>query len=161
MTITEYNQAVDRYADGLYRFVVKSIADKELARDIVQESFEKLWIKREQVDGEKCKTYLFTTANHTLIDKLRKSKRETVVEKERLPQASVEQVNFDLQKILHEAVERLPDLQKRVILLRDYEGYSYREIGEITGLNEAQVKVYIYRARIFLKSYIGQLDAVL
>jgi DNA-directed RNA polymerase specialized sigma24 family protein len=47
------------------------------------------------------------------------------------------------------------------VMLRDYEGYSYQEIGEITGLNESQVKVYIYRARTFLKNYIGSLDAVI
>ena len=45
--------------------------------------------------------------------------------------------------------------------LRDYEGYSYQEIGEITGLTESQVKVYIYRARLFLKAYIGQIDSVI
>jgi len=45
-------------------------------------------------------------------------------------------------------------------MLRDYEGYAYNEIGEITGLNESQVKVYIYRARLFLKKYIGSLDVV-
>jgi RNA polymerase sigma-70 factor (ECF subfamily) len=44
--------------------------------------------------------------------------------------------------------------------LRDYEGYSYEEIGKITGLNESQVKVYIYRARLNLKEYIGSLENV-
>ena len=52
------------------------------------------------------------------------------------------------------ALQQLPDIQKSVILLRDYEGYSYKEIGDITNLSEAQVKVYIYRARLFLKKYI-------
>jgi len=46
-------------------------------------------------------------------------------------------------------------------LLRDYEGYSYEEIAEITGLSESQVKVYIFRGRAFLKSYIGNLESVL
>jgi RNA polymerase sigma-70 factor (ECF subfamily) len=45
-------------------------------------------------------------------------------------------------------------------MLRDYEGYSYEEIGKITGLNESQVKVYIYRARLNLKEYIGSLENV-
>jgi RNA polymerase sigma-70 factor (ECF subfamily) len=58
-------------------------------------------------------------------------------------------------------VGQLSDVQRSVLLLRDYEEYSYREIGEITGLSEAQVKVYIYRSRIFLKNYIGTIDAVL
>jgi RNA polymerase sigma-70 factor (ECF subfamily) len=55
----------------------------------------------------------------------------------------------------------LPEIQKSVILLRDYEGYSYEEIGNIAGLNESQVKVYIYRARLFLKEYIGTMERVI
>jgi RNA polymerase sigma-70 factor (ECF subfamily) len=46
-------------------------------------------------------------------------------------------------------------------LLRYYEGYSYQEIGEITDLSEQQVKVYIFRARKFLKEYIGTIEAVI
>jgi RNA polymerase sigma-70 factor (ECF subfamily) len=66
-----------------------------------------------------------------------------------------------LSEILNQAVQKLSETQRSVILLRDYEGYSYQEIGEITGLSEAQVKVYIFRARVFLKNYIGSMDAVI
>jgi RNA polymerase sigma-70 factor (ECF subfamily) len=62
---------------------------------------------------------------------------------------------------LDKALNTLNEIQRSVILLRDYEGYSYEEIGEITGLNESQVKVYIYRARLALKQYIGSLENVL
>jgi len=55
----------------------------------------------------------------------------------------------------------LPEIQRSVVLLRDYEGYSYNEIAEITGLSESQVKVYIFRARTFLKNYIGSLEIVI
>jgi len=44
--------------------------------------------------------------------------------------------------------------------LRDYEGYDYIEIGKITGLTESQVKVYIFRARNFLKNYIGRMEVL-
>ena len=54
----------------------------------------------------------------------------------------------------------MPDIQRTVILLRDYEGYSYKEIGDVTLLSEAQVKVYIFRARVFLKNYIGKMEMV-
>jgi len=63
--------------------------------------------------------------------------------------------NPDLQEILHQALNTLPEIQKTLVILRDYEGYSYEEIGEITGLNESQVKVYIFRARVTLKNHIG------
>jgi RNA polymerase sigma-70 factor (ECF subfamily) len=56
---------------------------------------------------------------------------------------------------------KLPEIQRSVILLRDYEGYNYAEIGEITNLNESQVKVYIFRARTFLKNYIGAMENVI
>ena len=52
-------------------------------------------------------------------------------------------------------------IQKSVVLLRDYEGYSYAEIAEITDLSESQVKVYIFRARKTLQAYIRDLELVL
>jgi len=67
----------------------------------------------------------------------------------------------DLNEILHQAISQLPEVQRTVILLRDYEGYSYEEIAEITGLNESQVKVYIFRGRLFLKNYIGKPERVI
>jgi RNA polymerase sigma factor (sigma-70 family) len=67
----------------------------------------------------------------------------------------------DLNEILHEALETLPERQKSVVLLRDYEGYSYQEIGEITSMSESQVKVYIFRARKALKTHIGSIEAVI
>jgi RNA polymerase sigma factor (sigma-70 family) len=66
----------------------------------------------------------------------------------------------DLNEILHEALDRLPPVQKSVIMLRDYEGYSYEEIEKITGLNESQVKVYIYRGRLALKEYLVKMEYV-
>jgi RNA polymerase sigma-70 factor (ECF subfamily) len=67
----------------------------------------------------------------------------------------------DLNEILHAALDRLPEQYRSVVLLRDYEGYSYKEIGEITGLSEAQVKINIYRGRIALKNYIGKIETVI
>jgi RNA polymerase sigma-70 factor (ECF subfamily) len=58
-------------------------------------------------------------------------------------------------------LSRLPEIQKTVLLLRDYEGYNYDEIGEMTNLSSSQVKVYIFRARKSMKQYIGKLDLVM
>jgi len=71
------------------------------------------------------------------------------------------QQTSDLKQVLREALDKLPEIQKSVIMLRDYEGYSYEEIGQITGLNESQVKVYIYRGRNTLKEYIGSIENVI
>jgi RNA polymerase sigma-70 factor (ECF subfamily) len=72
-----------------------------------------------------------------------------------------EMLSPDLNEILHEALDKLPPDQKAVVLLRDYEGYSYREIGEITGQSEAQVKINIFRGRRYLKNYIGSLEVLI
>jgi RNA polymerase sigma factor (sigma-70 family) len=161
MTIVEYNRAVDEWADALYRYSLKNLGDVMSAQDIVQECYEKLWVHRDSLDSTKVKSWLFTTAHHAMVDGIRKSRRETIVESNKMPDSLVEQGYSDLQEVLHQAVEKLSAVQKSVLLLRDYEGYSYREIGEITGLSEAQVKVYIYRSRIILKNYIGTMDVLL
>jgi RNA polymerase sigma-70 factor (ECF subfamily) len=161
MTVEEYNKCVEDHSDGLYRFILKNIKDSEKANDIVQDSFEKLWRKVAEVAFEKSKSYLFSTAYHTMIDRIRKDRRMDEFSKAGTEAWSHEENYSDLQEILHNALERLPEIQKAVILLRDYEGYAYSEIGEITGLNESQVKVYIYRGRLALKEYIGSIKAVI
>ncbi|HHN48193.1 MAG TPA: RNA polymerase sigma factor [Bacteroidales bacterium] len=161
MTTAEYNLCVDNHADGVYRFILKNIGDEEQARDVVQEAFTRLWEHHRDVNNEKAKSYLFTAAYHTMINLIRKEKKQTRLEEYHTKEMVFESTSFDLKQILNEAVDKLPEIQKSVVLLRDYEGYSYEEIGEITGLNESQVKVYIYRARVFLKNYIGSLQNVL
>jgi RNA polymerase sigma factor (sigma-70 family) len=161
MNAREYNQSVDLYSDNVFRFILKNIKDNERARDIVQDSYEKLWRNAENVNFEKVKSYLFTTAYHTMIDVLRKVKRQTYMEDYQIPEETHDEQYSDLSEILNDAVKLLPEIQRSVILLRDYEGYSYKEIGDITTLSEAQVKVYIYRARVFLKNYIGKMEVVI
>jgi len=161
MTVEEYNKSVDLYADGIYRFALKTIKDQEKAKDIVQDSYEKLWIKHADVSYEKVKSYLFTTAYHTSIDIIRKDSKSVNIETAPIPEVSTGGQYSDIHEVLNKAVELLPDIQKSVLLLRDYEGYSYEEIGEITGLNESQVKVYIFRARLFLKNYLVSIENVI
>lgn len=161
MTIFEYNQCVDTHADAVYRFVLKNIKDDDSAQDIVQDAFMRMWEKREDISGEKSKSYLFTTAYHLLIDSVRHQERFTALDCNSSDFYDTGASYSDLQDVLNQAVEQLPSDQKMVLLLRDYEGYSYQEIGEIAGLNESQVKVYIYRARLFLKKYIGRLEVVI
>ncbi len=132
-----------------------------MAQDIVQESFEKMWIKIEQVDGEKAKSYLFTTGYHTMLDILKKDKRMSGLNETAANSYNSSEQYSDLGEVLRDAMDRLPEIQRSVIMLRDYEGYSYEEIGEITGLTESQVKVYIYRGRISLKNYLVKIENII
>ncbi|HRH39198.1 MAG TPA: RNA polymerase sigma factor [Flavobacteriales bacterium] len=160
MTLSEYNHAVDLHADGLYRFAVKHLRDQDQAKDVVQETFARLWVKVTEVDAAKAKSYLFTTAHHAMVDEVRKGKRSTRMEEQHEHMQHTSQSQPDLKEVLDQALATLPAIQRSVVLLRDLEGYDYEEIGELTGLNLSQVKVYIYRGRTALKEYIGQLDLV-
>ncbi|MDD5570780.1 MAG: RNA polymerase sigma factor [Bacteroidales bacterium] len=162
MTTSEFNTCVDLHSDGIYRFILKNMRDEDEAKDVIQDAFEKIWIKHEEISFEKAKSYFFSSAYHTMIDRLRKKNKQVKYDEEINHESMLHSKQYsDLKQVLDEAIKKLPEAQRSALLLRDYEGYSYEEIGEITGLNESQVKVYIYRARIFLKDYLVSIDTVL
>lgn len=160
MTVEEFNQAVNQYSDSVYRFILKNIKDEDKAKDIIQDTYEKLWKKHDEVNFLKVKSYLFSAAYHTLIDLTRREKKQAQWDDVDFKNHSHTDGYTDLNEVLHQAVERLPEKQRMVVMMRDYEGYSYKEISEITKLSEAQVKVYIFRARKFLKEYIGNIEVL-
>jgi RNA polymerase sigma factor (sigma-70 family) len=161
MTVKEYNISVDQFSDNIFRFALKHLRNEMTAKDIVQETYTKVWIKHEDISFEKVKSYLFTTAYHLIIDWVNKEKRNGDIETISFNENSVNQDHVDLKTIIDEALLKLPEIQKTVVLLRDYEGYNYTEIAEITALSESQVKVYIFRARKTLQSYLKDLALVL
>jgi RNA polymerase sigma-70 factor (ECF subfamily) len=154
MTEKDYNESVLLYADNVYRFIVKNLRHTEDAEDIVQSAFEKLWIHKDSVETAKAKSYLFTVAYHLLIDHTRKAKRISLQESFENDTQTAYQENKALKKVLHEALATLSETQRSLVLLKDYEGYSYEEIGEITKLTTDQVRVYLHRARLKLRSYL-------
>jgi len=150
---------VDDFSDNIFRFALKHLRNEMSAKDIVQETFAKVWEKHESVNYAKVKSYLFTTAYHAIVDWAKKEKRSGDIEQTE-ERGATQSMNFEVQEVLTEALAKLSEIQKSVVLLRDYEGYNYAEIAEITKLSESQVKVYIFRARKTLKEYIKRLDLV-
>lgn len=161
MSEKEYNDCVTQHADGLFRFIVKNLRHEEDARDVVQSAFEKLWRTRSEVDGAKSKSYLFTVAYNQMIDHLRKNKRISLKESfDENSRVQNKQIN-NTKEILNRALARLNETQRSLVMLKDYENYSYEEIGKIMNLNESQVKVYLHRARVQLKEYLVKLENVI
>lgn len=161
MTEREYNECVSNYADNVYRFILKNLRHEEDARDVVQTAFEKMWRNRDEIDATKCKSYLFTVAYNQMIDHIRKVKRITLKEEFGEETKTQSRPVNNLKKVLEEALARLSETQRSLVLLKDYEGYSYEEIGQIMGLSESQVKVYLHRARLQLKTYLVKLENVI
>jgi len=161
MTEKEYNECVTTFSDNVYRFILKNLRHEEDARDVVQTAFEKMWRNREDIDAQKSKSYLFTVAYHQMIDHIRKVKRIQLREEFDDDIRVQNKPANNLKKILEEALARLSETQRSLVLLKDYEGYSYEEIGKITGLSESQVKVYLHRARVQLKNFLVKKENVI
>ena len=158
MTAQEFNKLVELHADGLYRFILKNSGNEAEAEDVVQDAFEKLWLNHEKIEFEKGKSWLFSAGYHTMIDHIRRSKKISYMEEHHENSQYTTESYTGTADMLQKAVDLLPEAQKSVLMLRDYEGYTYQEIAGITGLNEGQVKVYIHRARIFLRDKIEKME---
>ena len=157
MTRKEYNIAVDTYSGRLFGYVLKCLQNSEDASDIVQDVFERLWNHRKNVESEKVKAWLFTTAHNALINFAKKKARMDLYG-DNLPERIQQAENrFEMKEIVDMVIDTLPPLQKSILLLRDLEGYHYDEIGEMLSLSSSQVKVYLFRARKKIKLQLKDL----
>jgi RNA polymerase sigma factor (sigma-70 family) len=161
MTKAEYNTCVEQFSDGLFRFCLKYLKDSFEAENVVQNTFEKLWKRRKDVELKTAKAFMFRIAYNNSIDLLRKRGRSVQLEDHAENSHFHHEQYTGIREVIDKEVEKLPEKQKAVIMLRDYEGYDYRSIGKITGLTEAQVKINIFRARKFLKEQLKELRLVL
>ncbi len=160
MELREYNFCVKEWADALFRFACKCTGNEEDARDVVQGSFEVLWQKKGDVSPDKAKAFLFQVAYRQSVDNYRKQSRITykdAPEDERIAPSR----QADLKQILDRALSRLDEQARGLVLLKDYEGYRYDEIAQITNLTETQVKVYLHRARKTLKDYLVSVENII
>jgi RNA polymerase sigma factor (sigma-70 family) len=156
-----YTSIVNSTSDKLYRYVVKQGVPAEDARDIVQNCFEALW-KSSISDDTSGAKYLFGAAYNQCANYWRQHKR--ISYREQLPENTLHVASaqsIQLQPMLHKALLQLSEQERSLVLLKDYEGYSYEEIADITQLSATQVKVYLHRSRTKLREYIGQIKQVI
>ncbi len=146
---------VSTHSGILYGFALKFLRNAEDAQDIVQDVFEKLWINRKKVEVEKAKAWMFTTAHNAMVNFVMKKQRMILPGDDFIPEiAKTERSLFESSQVVDRAVSILPPVQKSIILLRDLEGYTYEEIGDILELSPSQVKVYLFRARNKIKKQL-------
>jgi RNA polymerase sigma factor (sigma-70 family) len=159
MTADQYTQIVNLNADTLFGFISKQGIGLEDARDMMQNCFEALW-KSKINNIEEGSKYIYGVAHHQIADFFRKPIR--VIYKENVPESQLSLPNqTPHQQLLHKALLTLSEQDRSLILLKDYQGYSYEEIAKITQLNNSQVKVYLHRARIKIQEQLGTLKQVI
>jgi len=161
MQVEEFNQLVMKMRDKMYRLALRVVKNEEEAHDVVQDSFVKVWKKREKLaEIENKEAYCMTIARNMGIDKLRGRKMTTTdIDEQYDLEAKVADPERQLVAkqelgLVMDIVNALPENHRTVIQLRDIEGYTYKEIAEMTGYNIQKVKVYLHRARTKLKQQI-------
>lgn len=162
MNRREYNITVKEFSGRLYGFSLKYLQHTEDASDIVQDVFEKLWKNRKKVEPAKVKSWLFTCAHNAMINMIKKKSRMTYTDNLVVQETQQSHADtYEMKEIIEKSLSQLPPVQKSIILLRDLEGYNYKEIGEILDLSEAQVKVYLFRARNKIKKQLKDLTLLI
>ena len=167
MSLEAFESRVLPVKDKLFRFALRMLKDEEEAKDVVQEVLIRIWDRRNDLDSvENIEAWCMRITRNLSIDRLKSkhmSKTSTlkedfdIVEKQKSPLEKLEM--GDLISRIKKFIENLPDKQKRIIQLRDIEGFSYKEIGEILEIDINQVKVNLFRARKSVKENLLNITA--
>ncbi len=149
----------------LFRLELRITLDSAEAEDIVQDTLIRVWNKRDEWHSlDSVEAYCLTVARNLAIDRSQRKEAQNVSftpEAQEMPDsmtpekklAEKEQLN-----LIHRLVNGLPEKQRTAIQLRDIEGKSYKEIAEILGATEEQVKVNLFRARQKIKQKYGEIE---
>lgn len=173
-TPAPFDQLYRDHVDVMYRFAYRLCGEAEAAKDLVQETFLNAYRAYDRFRGDaQVSTWLYAIASHACQRMRRKRKgepeRELSLEEfvptsegefalqipmEGLsPQEALE--NKELRQILDRAIAKLPRKYRMVLVLRDMEGLSAKEVGSILGLNERAIKSRLHRARLFVRKELS------
>jgi len=137
------------------------VGDKELAADVTQDVFIKLWEHKIRLDPDRLIGWLLTVARNSCIDSMRRKKvRRSVKETDdfSLDSLSSDEIGPDrlasneiFSVRLKQALDTLGEPFKSIVVLREIQDYKYEEISEVLNLPLNTVKVYLHRARKALR----------
>lgn len=146
----------------IFKYLIKNGANPRDAEDIIQEALYKFILYIDSVDPNKAYSWLFRVAINQYYDLCRKQQKEVnvpfegfeFVDDSLLPEDYVQQT--EMKKEIHNILNRLPPLQKQLLLLKYMLGLSYKEIAEMLDLNPGTLKTYLFRARKAFKELYGK-----
>lgn len=153
MTDKEYKEQIDLHADDVLRYLAKNIKDGEVAKDILQDTFVSLWENKEKVEPSKIKSWLFTVAHNNMLKLFRYNK----IRQNSFIEENSSESNLENTQLIDQLLKQLPDRMRQCLMLKDWQGFSIKEIAEILDISEENVKVNIFRAKVKLKELKSQL----
>lgn len=161
-----FSELIDLYGERVYNLALKILRNATDAEDVFQETFtavfEKVHSFNEQSD---LFTWIYRIATNFALMKIRRGKRERVVENDldyyetedtvslQTPSLYPEQIvlNDELKSELDKALNRIPEMYRTIFILRDLENFSTAETANVLDISESNVKVRLRRARLFLR----------
>jgi RNA polymerase sigma-70 factor (ECF subfamily) len=155
-----FDNKVLMLSEQLYRMAKSILLDEELAKDCVQDLYLKLWEKRTTLNEiENMPAFAMKVLRNICLDKLRKKIEITIeiqeytsVHDHKPLHETIEQK--DMMRLIKQYINRLPELQKTIVRLRDVEGFEIKEIAEITSSTENAVMANLSRARQKIRNYL-------
>lgn len=165
-----FAQLVTEHQNRVYTLALRLVNDREEAADLAQEAFVRAWQGLGSFQGESSfATWMYRLTTNVCIDHLRKQKRREGVEAsvslddpdsgwaepadwEGDPQRKLER--SEQGRALEQGLARLPDWQRRVLVLRELSGLSYQEISHTLDVDLGTVKSRIARARMSLRKIL-------
>lgn len=153
MTDKEYKEQIELHADDVLRYLAKNIKDGEVAKDILQDTFVSLWENKEKVEPSKIKNWLFTVAHNNMLKLFRYNK----IRQNSFIEENSSESNLENTQLIDQLLKQLPDRMRQCLMLKDWQGFSIKEISEILDISEENVKVNIFRAKVKLKELKSQL----
>ncbi len=135
---------------NLFGFAMRMLNDRQLAEDALQDVLEKLWKLRKRLDSNNnIKSFAMTVMKNKCIDLIRKEGRYIDSSDEHETRMTVESnyEQVDMLEQLKKRMDLLPTRQKLIVELKDFQGFSYEEIGEITQMSVNALRVNLSRAR--------------
>ena len=147
-----FNLIVDQWKDKIHRFAYRFLMDSDDANEITQKTFIKAYQKIDTLDEPgKFSPWIYRVANNLCIDELRRSGRnrmDSVADwsehesESKSPHKHLEK--NELSELLQKALMTLPDEQRVVVVMKQYEGFTFREISEILQQPENTIKSRMY-----------------
>jgi len=170
-----FEQLLDRYEDKIFRLAYRFVRNETEAKEVLQDTFLSIWRKLDTFKGDaQFGSWLYRVAANTALMRLRAQRRHPEISTEELPVGYLDNYgqvpppgenwakrpddelqSDELRRHIQSAVDGLPEIYRTVFLLRDVEGLSTEETGEILAISVPTVKTRLHRARIALRDTIS------
>ena len=153
----EFSKILNIYKNTLFKMIYSYVKDENDAQDILQEVFLKLYLNFHKIkDISKLKIYIYKITRNKINDFFRKKKREKLLLKKVEQKHSEESTPECTSTQILETLQKIPPKFKEIIILKDIQGLSYKEISKILNIRIGTVQSRLFRGRLILRRYLNE-----